>query len=316
MAAIGSRLPAQGQGSDVGKASLLPRVDQLILQFDQAGKTILSASESIQSNGEKLAAEANEILFNSQIQAAATNEVRQVMDDFASHITNVSGLARDSEVQSRDATEQSIQGEAVVQEAVGKMTVIAETMARSSTQVLSLTQHAQEIGKVTGVISEIAKQTNLLALNAAIEAARAGEQGRGFAVVADEVRGLAERTAKATQEISQMIHQIQDETHESVDGIVQAKNLAEEGVTMANHAADVLRSMRQGAQATLDKISSVATEMEEQSNLVENVAAAVLQVLDLAAQTDVVAERALLISNDLAQLAVVHSETVGQWREG
>ena len=82
-----------------------------------------------------------------------------------------------------------------------------------------LAQGAQKIGDVIKLIRDIAEQTNLLALNATIEAARAGEAGRGFAVVASEVKSLAVQTAKATEEISSQVLEVQNSTDKAVEAI-------------------------------------------------------------------------------------------------
>ena len=93
-------------------------------------------------------------------------------------------------------------------------------MASTANQTIGVLANAtQQIDEVVGFIRTIAGQTNLLALNATIEAARAGDAGRGFAVVASEVKALATQTAKATEEISAQIAEVQSATRQAVDNV-------------------------------------------------------------------------------------------------
>ena len=111
-------------------------------------------------------------------------------------------------------------------------------------QVEGLNASTEKIGSILALIKEIADQTNLLALNAAIEAARAGEAGRGFAVVADEVRKLAERTTKATNDISGLIGNIKNDTLRAKDCMSdlsgQADDFGQQGIAATEHIEEIL----------------------------------------------------------------------------
>jgi methyl-accepting chemotaxis protein len=149
-----------------------------------------------------------------------TAETVEKVSQRASHASgeasgNVHSVAAASEELSSSIGEISRQVEQSARIAGEAVTQARKTDARVS----QLSQAASRIGDVVDLIQSIAGQTNLLALNATIEAARAGSAGKGFAVVAAEVKTLAEQTAKATDEISQQISDIQSATQESVTAI-------------------------------------------------------------------------------------------------
>ncbi len=120
----------------------------------------------------------------------------------------------------------------------------------------ALAQAAQKIGDVISLIRDIAGQTNLLALNATIEAARAGEAGRGFSVVASEVKSLAVQTAKATEDISNQILDMQNSTGKAVEAIGRIANRMRD---IDNHTSAVAESVQQQNVATGEILQNVAS---------------------------------------------------------
>jgi methyl-accepting chemotaxis protein len=158
------------------------------------------------------------------------------------------------------------------------MNSIADAVRSTSTTIQLLGEDSQRIGHIVSVIDEIARKTNLLALNAAIEAARAGEQGRGFAVVAGEVRHLAESTAQATNEISQMVRGIQERTKNAVASMAEGTKSVATGIVTTSRAGEALETIIGMAEQADAMIAHIAVASVQQSATAEGSSSALSSI--------------------------------------
>jgi methyl-accepting chemotaxis protein len=256
----------------------LPQGEGLLGHVRQATPQLSSTSDQIAATTQQMAAGAEE-------QSAQTEEVASAMEEMSRTVLdNAKTTERTADLAAR--TERTAEANAeVVRETVAKMNEIGAVVERSVNTVRELGMSSEEIGEIVATIDEIADQTNLLALNAAIEAARAGEHGAGFAVVADEVRELAERTARATARIEEMITGIQAETQRAVAAMDDGQQEVEEGIDLADQAGDALETMIGNVQEVTDDIGEIAAATEQQSTTSEQISHSVNSISTVTGQT-------------------------------
>lgn len=299
-------------GDEIGQLAessrrVIDNLKDILNKVADTSSQVASASNQLQSTAEQIATGAEEVAAQTSTVATASEEMAATSSDIA---RNCSMAAESSQQTSSSAT----RGSAVVQETISGMSRIADHVKQSAMTVESLGARSEQIGAIVGTIEDIADQTNLLALNAAIEAARAGEQGRGFAVVADEVRALAERTTRATKEISDMIKAIQNETKSAVRAMEEGVSEVEKGAASSEKSGEALKEILSQINEVTMQINQIATAAEEQTATTSEITSNIHQVTDVVHQTSRGASETATAASQLSSNALILQDLVRRFK--
>ncbi|GEM_PF-1197432 len=241
--------------SDLDKSN--DEIAQLNKAFNKLVDSLQRVIGKIREAGKETALNASQLRATSQDQASGSSEQ-------SSAITEVTATIEELAMTASHIAENTKNVERTAENTYSGVEEINAKVSNAVKKVLALGEKLQSIGNVTTLIDEIAEQTNLLALNASIEAARAGDVGKGFAVVAQEVKKLAERSSEATDEIRQLINEVQAETNLTIMGMEESTKWVDKGLGLVK---DTLRSAKEITVATQQQKTASEQVVEAMKNI-------------------------------------------------
>ena len=259
----------------------LEKLEQLVRSIDGVAAGLASESSDIAANAQDLA-------DRGEAQAATLEETAATLEEISHAVQGTAENAQQASTSAQQASGNAQTGTQVVSDAIAAMQEIKKGSG--------------EIGKIIEVIDSISFQTNLLALNAGIEAARAGDAGKGFAVVASEIRALAQRTAEAAKDISELI-------------VSSNKNVAS-GADLVDRTGDALGMISGEIDQVVGNIADISRAAKEQSEGIVAVNQATADIDITTQKNAMLAEESARSASKLADGAAKLQDLVRYFRGG
>ena len=215
-------------------------------------------------------------------------------------MTQVAELAAASNRAAEQATSSTVSALGAVNESVKGMEGIRESIAEAEKRIKRLGERSQEITGIVNLINTIAERTHVLALNASMQAAAAGDAGRGFAVVAEEVQRLAESSRQATQQIAQLVNNIQIETADTINTVNKTISQVVSGSALAARSGQQMRETQQSTASLVELVKRITSSAQVQMKITTELRNRVHQI---GASTEKTAAEILLQSEATADLS-------------
>lgn len=307
-------LTARAPVTDDVVGTVSSSINQLSHETGMALASVQQIASNVRQTSEHVAQQAAQVDTTARAERQALQEMSVSLTQTIHQVSEVTSL---SERSSQAATQASAATDAAlrtVDATVRGMDSLRESIAEMEKRFKRLGERSQEISSVVGLINTLSERTHVLALNASMQAATAGEAGRGFAVVAEEVQRLADSARQATNQISQLVHNIQSETS---DTVFTMNRLIEHVVTQSERAQAAGTQMvqtRETTSALVGLVQQIAAFARAQSELTQQLRHSVTQLNEGAVSTSEAIAAQNESTSTLLAFARRLTETVGQFK--
>ncbi|MED1875783.1 methyl-accepting chemotaxis protein [Brevibacillus borstelensis] len=241
---------------------LLRNIKMVTEQVERTSVHVHEHAETTRRNTDEMMIAFKEVATGMESQANSTVKIEEEVQSIDQEIVTVNEQAAVMKVEADQNSRRLAGSISMMNELSEQMEQIVQAVNVASSTIRELNKQANKVEEIVQTINQIATQTNLLALNAAIESARAGEHGRGFAVVADEVRKLAEQSATATQEITEILQSLHQESENAVKHMSTGEVSVAKGQELAVETVASIETVRTGMEAFLEAVEHVRTSMD------------------------------------------------------
>ena len=278
--------------------STIEELHTLVEQVNQAGALVVKASHQAQQVSSGL-------LTAAQQQTDRIEQTTLAVVGMTESISDISDMATESAKVAKQSLAAAEKGTLAVRESIAGMNEIRTHIQDTSKRIKRLGESSQEIGEIVALITDITDQTNVLALNAALQATAAGEAGHGFTVIAQEVQRLAERSAEASKQISELIVTIQGDTQDAIAAMERSTLGVAKGAKRSDAAGRALEEIEQVSKQLAQLVTHIFDVTNTQTRAAHKVVANMEEILHITRQTT---QGTLKTTGSIKQIAGFASE--------
>lgn len=307
-------LTIEAEVTDQVTGAIADSVNFAVKEMRELVARINTASQQVAKESQATASTAQALAQASAHQAEQITTTTETVQTMSRSMEEMSAEALRSAEVARNSVDVAKRGTQAVRETITGMDGMRDQIQDTSKRIKRLGESSQQISDIVGLIDDLAEQTNILSLNAAIQAAMAGEAGRGFAVVADEVQRLAEKSAEATKQITNLVKNIQADTNEAVASMEHATQGVVDGTRLADAAGQALGEIESVSEKLSDLIENMAKVAHKQSESATGVSNQMTLIRDVTNTTSQDATRTEASIGKLTNLARELAQSVAGFK--